>query len=424
MTTPATNIVSLPSSQPTEPAQYLGPFSSPDAFARSMQMARALASSPLVPKDYRGDENLGSVLIALDMASRLNANPLMVMQNLFVIEGRPSWSAQFLIATINSNKRFTPLRFVLSDPGAEVEREVVIGHDWTRSDTGKNIKKPRLGKVRYVQRECYATCRDLKTGEVLDGPVITTDMAASEGWLGKSGSKWQTMPDVMLRYRAAAFWVRMYAPETAMGIQTEDEVRETIELTRDESGSFSVAPISTTDLNASLLASVESARQPTEHHQATDPHPTAEDAADTPDWPRANADGELIDVRGISWDERIHSSSRACNDDGTWRRRRGADPELVERYERAAMDAAVKAKNAELPLGEEESAAADPHPDDHAPSAFEQIRDGLIQAADESEIDAWWDESQQVVISQTQRMALEQARDERRRQLAAANPAA
>jgi len=43
-----------------------------------------------VPENYRGETNMGNALIALDMANRMGISPLMVMQNLHVIEGRPS----------------------------------------------------------------------------------------------------------------------------------------------------------------------------------------------------------------------------------------------------------------------------------------------------------------------------------------------
>ena len=49
-------------------------------------------------------------------------------------------------------------------------------------------------------------------------------MAKAEGWLTKTGSKWQTMPELMLKYRAAAFFGRLYAPEVLMGMQTAEEV--------------------------------------------------------------------------------------------------------------------------------------------------------------------------------------------------------
>jgi len=48
-------------------------------------------------------------------------------------------------------------------------------------------------------------------------------MAKKEGWATKTGSKWATMPDLMIRYRAAAFWGRLYASDLLLGLQTQEE---------------------------------------------------------------------------------------------------------------------------------------------------------------------------------------------------------
>jgi len=48
-------------------------------------------------------------------------------------------------------------------------------------------------------------------------------MAEAEGWSTKPGSKWKTMPELMLRYRAAAFFARIYAPDITLGMQTSEE---------------------------------------------------------------------------------------------------------------------------------------------------------------------------------------------------------
>jgi hypothetical protein len=133
------------------------------------------------------------------MANRLKADPLMVMQNLYVVHGRPAWSSQFLIATANASGKFGPLRYrTVGTPG-----------------------KDDYGCI------CSAVCS--QTGEVLESTPITIGMAKAEGWYSKNGSKWQTMPDQMLRYRSAAFFVRVYAPELSLGIQTEHEVADIVD---------------------------------------------------------------------------------------------------------------------------------------------------------------------------------------------------
>ncbi|MCK7461147.1 MAG: hypothetical protein MZU84_03320 [Sphingobacterium sp.] len=155
---------------------------------------------------------------------------------------------------------------------------------------------------------------------------------------------------------------------------------------------------------------------------------TPEPAPKEPEWPKANDDGELIDVRGIAWDERIHASSRACNEDGTWRRRRGVDPKLVECLENEAREAAIKAQNAELPLNDGPT-TTDPHPtedcgnadqpDDTKPLTYEQIREGMATAQTEDELNDWAEESRHVVITQSQRATLDLVYEQRARQLTA-----
>jgi len=178
------------------------------AFALAQRKAKAYASSTLVPEAYRGPENVGNVLIAMEIANRIGANELMVMQSLYVVQGRPSWSSSFLIATVNACGRFTPMRFETS------------GDD------------PKADNYRV---RAYAD--DKATGERCNGPWITWEMVKAEGWLKKNGSKWQTMPELMFMYRSAGFWTRVYAPEVSMGIHTAEEnddiaaVRSTITVT-------------------------------------------------------------------------------------------------------------------------------------------------------------------------------------------------
>jgi len=169
-----------------------------DAWELAQRKASALAKSEIVPKDYKG--NVANCLVALEVAERVQASPLMVMQSLNIIHGRPSWSSTFIIAAINSCGRFEPLKFKMT------------------GDAGKD------------DRTCIAWTRDLKTGEELEGTPISIAMAKAEGWFQKTGSKWQTMPEQMLRYRAASFFGRLYASEILLGMRSEDEEREIVEI--------------------------------------------------------------------------------------------------------------------------------------------------------------------------------------------------
>lgn len=174
-------------------------FSSLQGFELAQRAAKLLAQSSLVPKEYQG--NLPNCVIALNMAARMNADPLMVMQNLFVVNGRPGWSSQFLISTFNTSGKFSSLRYEwVGERGTD---------DWG----------------------CRAWAIEKATGQKLVGATVTIGLAKKEGWYSKNGSKWQTMPQQMLMYRAASWFIRAYAPELAMGMHTEEEI---IDITPDE----------------------------------------------------------------------------------------------------------------------------------------------------------------------------------------------
>lgn len=207
-------------------------FDSKDGMDALLRAANLLSSSTLVPITYRNktidkqgtiSENpngLANCAVALNMAARMGADPLLIMQNLHVIEGRPSWSSQFVIASINQCGRFSPLRFELTDPGEETEVE----YTYTEWVDRKPVEKKGTLKVRH--QECIAWAIEKETKQRIDGPTISIQMALDEGWIQKKGSKWRTMQEVMLRYRAASLFGKLYAPELLMGLQTAEETQD------------------------------------------------------------------------------------------------------------------------------------------------------------------------------------------------------
>lgn len=178
------------------------------SFELAQRAAKVLAASSLVPKEYIG--NLPNCIIALNMAGRIGADPLMVMQNLVIVHGRPTWSSQFLIATFNSCGRFSAIRYEF------------------------------FGERNTDSWGCHAVAIEKATGEKLIGTDITIALAKKEGWYGKNGSKWQSMPQQMLMYRAASWLVRAYAPELSMGLHTADEVGDVYDAQPDANGGYSV----------------------------------------------------------------------------------------------------------------------------------------------------------------------------------------
>jgi hypothetical protein len=121
----------------------------------------------------------------------------MAMQKMYIIHGKPAIETQLQIALFNKCGRFTPLKF----------------------------------KINVDKTACYAYATEISTKEKIEGVTITIDMAKKEGWYSKKGSKWQTLPELMLRYRAAAFFIRLYAPETTLGLYTAEEMRDVIDIT-------------------------------------------------------------------------------------------------------------------------------------------------------------------------------------------------
>ena len=167
-----------------------GIYSSSDTFNLAYQMAKGLSQSTLVPQQFQN--NAANCLIALEQSNRLNISPMAVMQNLYIVQGKPSFSSSFIIGLINASGKY--------DMELQFDEEEKDG-------------KP------------YAcTCWTEKDGRKVTGIKITMDMAEKEGWSKKNGSKWLTIPQVMLRYRAASFFARMNCPELSIGLYSKEEL--------------------------------------------------------------------------------------------------------------------------------------------------------------------------------------------------------
>lgn len=153
----------------------------------ALKMAEGLSKSDLVPDNYKGKPE--SCLIAIDVARQIGArSPIFVMQNLYVVKGKPSWSGQYCDAIVRAN--FNKVKVDLSGEGDE--------------------------------RGCKVTAYD-ENDNFCEGTRVTIKMAKQEGWFSKQGSKWQTIPDLMLQYRAFAFFARVHCPDKLLGIHDEFE---------------------------------------------------------------------------------------------------------------------------------------------------------------------------------------------------------
>ncbi|WP_175689666.1 hypothetical protein [Burkholderia anthina] len=254
-TSTPTTLEAVRSPQPREanlPAVAPG-FGSLQSFELMQRAANLLASSTLVPAAYRktiektdrygnvtetrdNPNALANAVVALNMAQRMNADPLMVMQNLYIVEGRPSWSSQWIIAAINGCGRFSPLRFDIQKLGRKAVAYTFF--EWKDGANGRRVREERKQNVEIEDMVCIAWALERGSDTRLESPPVSIELAVKEGWYTKNGSKWQTMPEVMLRYRTASFFGKLYAPELLMGLTTVEEAADIVDLNPD--GSYSV----------------------------------------------------------------------------------------------------------------------------------------------------------------------------------------
>jgi hypothetical protein len=269
----------------TMPDQKIDMFSL-RGFELAQRIARMYATSDAVPACFRSHnmkkvgkeehwvENtsaLGNCLVAIETAQAVGMSITAVMQNANIIEGKLSWSAQFVIAAVNASRRFTPLRFHMVNRGKMTAKykEKIGWNDQTR-------------RVEYADREVEienweCTAWALPSGTAFPANVVTLDqaraagvavvegapvsiaMAVEEGWYSKAGSKWQTsMRSLMLQYRAGAFFGRIHAPDVVMGMgRTSEEAEELIDLNEPPAAAAPATPATVNDLRQRRAADAE-----------------------------------------------------------------------------------------------------------------------------------------------------------------------
>lgn len=222
-------------------------FFDPVQFDTMQRVCSLFANSELVPDMYKISDNnpkekaIANCMIAIEMAQRIGASPLMIMQNMVIIYGRPSWSSKFLVATVNTCGRFNPLQYRFTEKGmlgkvdyTEYERtwdKPLYGGKGGYKNAAKTVT---FDGTKVMDIECIAFTTAKGSDKVLESSPISLRLAIQEGWYTKNGSKWRTMPKQMLMYRAASFWTNAYAPELSMGMKTEDEIRDIVDVDYEE----------------------------------------------------------------------------------------------------------------------------------------------------------------------------------------------
>lgn len=157
-----------------------------------------LAKSTLIPEVYRG--NVADCTQICYIANKFQLDPYTIACETYVVHGRAAFSAKFLVSLLNRSG-------------------VLEGR----------LKYKSTGEPNSDSWGCIAYGTDVDTGDVIEGPEITLGMAKAEGWYSRAGSKWKTMPSLMLNYRAAAFFIRTYYPEILAGYTTVEEAKDSDE---------------------------------------------------------------------------------------------------------------------------------------------------------------------------------------------------
>ena len=208
---------------PAKTTQDGGMFLDANRFEFGVRVAKMLAGSDMLPDHFQGSP--GNIMIALNLADRFGTDPFMTMQNIYIVHGKPGLEAKLAIALINQCGKFTPLQYRLEGEGES--------------------------------RKCTAHAKHISSGEKLE-QTVTFAMARKEGWVDKPLSKWKTMPDLMLQYRSAMFFARLFCPEVLLGMHTREELQDFVTLEASQDGTYE-SPTPVDDLTAKIKAEAPSA---------------------------------------------------------------------------------------------------------------------------------------------------------------------
>lgn len=164
---------------------------------KALKFAEIMSQADIIPTHYRGKP--ANVFIAVQSALRMNLDPMQIMQNTFVISGKLGMVTAFAISLANQSGLF--------DSGIRYRIE----------GSGENLKVTAYTNLK-------------KTGEEISY-TITMREAKAEGWT--KNAKYQSLPELMLRYRAATLLIRTHAPEVLNGMHMVEEIEDVVMSTKD-----------------------------------------------------------------------------------------------------------------------------------------------------------------------------------------------
>lgn len=164
-----------------------------DEMRSQFKLAQFMSTSEIIPTVFKNKP--ANVFIAMQLAQRMNVPAMEIMQNLYIVHGNPTFKTSYLIARANESGIFSePIQYEIQ---GEIGNETITA---------------------YAHLKCSGTRISAQ---------VSMDMARKEGWT--KNEKYKSMNVQMLCFRAAAFLLRRYAPQIALGISSKEEIEDTTE---------------------------------------------------------------------------------------------------------------------------------------------------------------------------------------------------
>lgn len=163
----------------------------PTSLAQAMEYSEMIARTDMVPKDYKGKP--ANILVAIQMGQEVGLAPMQALQNIAVINGRPSLWGDAMIALIMSHPKFISIDESL--------------------DESTMIATCVIKRLTITGEESVFTS------------TFSKDDATKAGLWTKQGP-WKQYPKRMLQLRARGFCCRDSFADALKGLHSAEESRD------------------------------------------------------------------------------------------------------------------------------------------------------------------------------------------------------
>ena len=164
----------------------------PQTMDEAMRFAEVISKSAMVPKDFQGKP--ANTLVAIQWGMELGLAPMQALQNIAVINGKPSVYGDALLAMVRADSRCTGVNEYVEGEGDAMTAVCII-------------KRAHGGEVEEIKR------------------TFSVTQAKQARLWGKQGP-WQQYPERMLQHRARGNAIRDGFPDVIKGMVTVEEAQD------------------------------------------------------------------------------------------------------------------------------------------------------------------------------------------------------